>query len=142
MNAFCTTRTFALVACTTVAALSFSAAAHAGYIYYQCSPCNAGSYGPGYRTSYYCYPNNGSNYRPSNCSVYYSYPNCSSYCPNSRASYRPKYRSYSVGYYPPTTYYQPQTSYGYGWAAAFGYEPSATYEEPSATYEEPSYESE
>jgi hypothetical protein len=99
MNAFRTTRLFALAACMAVATLSFSTAAHAknGGGGSSChsssgschSSCHSGSY-----CSSYC---------PSYCSSY-----CPSYCP-SYSSYCPSYCSYPVSYCEPTTYCAPQT---------------------------------
>jgi hypothetical protein len=107
MNAFRISRMFALVACTALVALSFSAAAQAK----GSGKCHSGSGSFGscrsYCSSYSSYCPSYSSYCPS----YSSYcPSYSSYCP-SYSSYCPSYCSYPVSYCPPTTYCAPQTCY-------------------------------
>ncbi len=110
MNAFRSTRMFALVACTTVVALSFSAAAQA----------NGGNSCHGSSRSFgSCHSSYGSY-----CPSYSSYcPSYSSYCP-SYSSYCPSYCSYPVSYCQPT-YCAPSTCYEP--VATCSYEPVTQY---------------
>ena len=111
MKTLCSARLFALVACTTFAALSFSAVAEAhkggggGGMSSHCSsgsschtPCSSGS-------SCHAPCSSGSCCRPSCNSWCGNF--CSSYCPSYCSSYCPSYCNYTPTYCQPVSYCQP-----------------------------------